>query len=398
MESSVPALLAGRDLIEREQWQEARDTLAHADLEYVWAHDGMRNLNVRMQDSIYVRFGRAEGDRIADEVYQRMTDWAFAATDHPAFRDQVETISMLWHWHRTPFRLIEDDEKVSYIMQPCGSGGRLVNAGAYLPTATRPLSVLEGPSFASFSESNFPSWCAHCAFSNRGYLKRSIPYFVLEGWSDHRRWGGCAAHSYKDIGLVPAEMFERVGLEAQTAETSAVEARVFTDAELTELARPVAERLVELVDRRAADEAITLIDRSWTAWLNLHDAYRCWYAMFVSQLEDEGGAELVDQLVEESAWEVVAAVIEDPAAHGDTWTLFWRNHTGVVGVEGSANWRVLSVDRAALVHPGLAESAADSLAERLATAVSSGVRRAGHESAFGSLRYAEGRFEHLMRA
>ena len=82
----------------------------------------MRNLNVRMQDSIYVRFGRAEGDRIADEVYQRMTDWAFAATDHPAFRDQVETISMLWHWHRTPFRLLEDDEKVSYIMQPCGSG------------------------------------------------------------------------------------------------------------------------------------------------------------------------------------------------------------------------------------------------------------------------------------
>ena len=212
-----PALLRGGALIEQEEWEAAGELLARCDQEYVWAHDGMRNLNVRMQDSVYRRFGRAEGDRMADEVYQRMTDWAFAATDAPDFREQVRTFALLWHWHRTPVRIVEDAEKVSYIMQPCGSGGRLVNDGAYLPSARRPLGVLEEASFASFSERNFPSWCAHCAFSNRGYLRRGIPTFVLEGWSDHRRWGGCAAHSYKQLGLVPAEAFTRVGLEPPPA-------------------------------------------------------------------------------------------------------------------------------------------------------------------------------------
>jgi hypothetical protein len=395
---SIPALLAGRDLVEREQWDEAREVLASADLEYVWAHDGMRNLNVRMQDSVYVRFGRAEGDRIADAVYQRMTDWAFGATDHPEFRDQVETICMLWHWHRTPFRLVEDDQKVSYIMQPCGSGGRLVNAGAYLPTATRPLSVLEGPSFASFAEANFPSWCAHCAFSNRGYLKRSIPYFVLEGWSDHRRWGGCAASSYKNIGLVPAEVFERVGLQAQAATTVPVTARVFSDAELTELARPPVDRVTDFVDRRDGAAAIDLIDRSWTAWMNLHSAYRCWYAMFVSEVAREGDAELAAELIDETAWEVVATVLEDPAAAAATWTQFWRNHDGVVEIDESANERMFSVSREALVHVDLDAPTAKALAERLAAGIPSGVRRAGHEPAFGTFRYADGRFEHLVRA
>ena len=370
--------------------------LKDADREYVWAHDGMRNLNVRMQDSIYARFGRAEGDRIADEVYQRMTDWAFDATDHPQFREQVQTISMLWHWHRTPFRILEDDEKVSYIMQPCGSGGRLVNQGAYLPSATRPLSVLEEPSFASFAEPNFPNWCAHCAFSNRGYLKRSIPYFVLEGWSDHRRWGGCAAHSYKDIALVPAEVFERVGLEPYDGFAGPVNPRVFSDAELAELARPVVERIAEAVGRRDGGAAIDLIDRSWTAWMNLHDAYRCWYAMFAHQLTLEGGPQLADELIGETAWEVVAPVLEDPAANAETWSHFWRNHVGAATVEESPRERVLSVSRAAFVHPELEGQAGESFAASLAAAISGGAHRAGYELAFGTLRYADGRFEHAL--
>ncbi len=243
--AAYPALLVARELVRGGRWESARAALAGADAEYVWTHDGMRNLNVRMQEAVYAHFGRSEGDRVSDRVYQRMTDWAFAATDAPAFRDQVETFAMLWQWHRTPVRIVEDDEKVTYVMAPCGSGGRMINAGAYLPSARRPLTVLEEPSFASFGEAHFPNWCAHCAFSNRGYLVRSMPYFLLEGWSDHRRWGGCAAHSYKDIAFVPDEAFARVGVRRPANGPSVAPGRVFTDAELVELARPVIDRIAE---------------------------------------------------------------------------------------------------------------------------------------------------------
>lgn len=393
---AIPSLLRGRELVQEKDWLGAGQVLSGAGEEYVWAHDGMRNLNVRIQDAAYERFGRDAGDRLADAVYQRMTDWAFAATDTPAFRDQVTTFAMLWQRHRTPVRIVEDAEKVSYIMQPCGSGGRLVNEGAYLPTARRPLSVLEEASFASFSERNFPSWCTHCAFSNRGYLRRSMPYFLLEGWSDHRRWGGCAAHSYKDMAFVPREAFERVGLEAPELTAGPVEPRSFSDEELAELARPVEERILEAVARRDAAAALDLIERSWRAWMNLHDAYRCWYAMWVALLTEQGGVALVDQLVDASAWELVAPVVEAADSGEERWLQFWSNHTGAVVLEASAHGRRLSVSREALVHAELEPSAAEELAERLARAVMAGVERAGRQADFGRLRYREGVFEHTL--
>lgn len=398
MTTQRPALLAGRGLVRRGRWEEARATLTGSDAEYTWTHDGMRNLNVRMQEAVYAHFGRADGDRLCDRVYQRMTDWAFGATDAPAFRDQVETFAMLWQWHRTPVRIVEDDEKVTYIMQPCGSGGRMINAGAYLPSARRPLTVLAEPSFASFGEGNFPNWCAHCAFSNRGYLARSLPYFLLEGWSDHRRWGGCAAHSYKDIALVPDEAFERVGLAPPPRHLPVPPraGRTFSDDELADLARPVVERIIEAVEHHDAEAALGLIDRSWRAWTNLHDAYRCWFAMFSAELTDEAGAELAARLIAENAWELVAAVLEDADSTDDAWVWFWRNHVGSVELEETPTARVLAVPRDALIHPGLGDEGGDVLATQLADSVTEGAARHGHGRMFGQLRYGSGRFEHEL--
>jgi hypothetical protein len=119
--------------------------------------------------------------------------------------------------------------------------------------------------------------------------------------------------------------------------------------------------------------------------------------MFVSELASEGGAELADELIDETAWEVVATVLEDEAATGDTWELYWRNHDGAVEVGESATERLFSVSRESLVHPDVEASAGEALAERLGAAIPSGVQRAGHEPAFGTFRYAAGRFEHRVR-
>ena len=156
----------------------------------------------------------------------------------------------------------------------------MINAGAYLPDAPRPLSVLGDASFATFAEPDFPNWCTHCAFSNRGYLRRSSPYFLLEGWSTHRRWGGCAAHSYKDISLVPDEAFVRVGLEPYRGRSgSSVEARAFAATPSSASSRGQSSNASSKPLSGDADAALDLIERSWAAWINLHDAYRCWYAI-----------------------------------------------------------------------------------------------------------------------
>lgn len=396
--ASVPALLAGRELVEVGRWSDAKVILQHADQEYIPTHDGMRNLNARIQDSVYLRFGRREGDRIAYEAYDRMTQWDLdAAPDQqPDFQAQVIAMSMLWHWHRTPFRLVEDDERVTYVMQPCGSGGRLANEGAYLPSSKRPLSLLDTPSFASFSEPDFPNWCAHCAFSNRGYLSRAIPYLVLEGWTPHRRWGGCAAHTYKSIDLVPAEAFERVGLEPAGPRSSAPQGRVFTEAELVELARPVCDRILEAVECREGDRAIDLIDQSWAAWTGLHHAYRCLFSMFVSEVTIQHGADVAADLVDQSAWEVVAPVVENGYPSKIGWARFWRNHLGLAQVDGDDQDPVLSVAASSLVHPDLDPPSRIALAERLTVAITDAARQNGHSETFGTMRCVGERFEHVL--
>ena len=119
--------------------------------------------------------------------------------------------------------------------------------------------------------------------------------------------------------------------------------------------------------------------------------------MFVDQLTIEAGAELAQLLVGATAWEVVATVLEDPAATEDTWLHLWRNHTGAVEIERTRHECRLSVPCAALVHPGLDVATAEALAATFATAVSTGAQRAGYSEAFGRLEYVDARFVHVMR-
>ncbi len=390
----IPRLLLGRSFVEAGRWEDAERALQDAETEYVLAHDGLRNMNARMQDEIYKRYGRQIGDRVGDAVYDQMTEWCLIGATARPFRAHVQAIAMLWHWHRTPFRMSEDREKITFSLEPCGSGGRLINEGVYESTS-RPLTILEEASAATFSQPHFPSWCTHCAFSNRAFLRRGLAHFIIEGWTPQRRGGACVAHAYKRLSFIPPSAAERVG--QQVLDEPEVAEQVFSAAELFELARPAVQRIVEAIRDANARAAIDLIDQSWQAWLGLHHAYRCWYPFFYQACASEFGEAACDQLLQESAWELIApALKEKPDAQ--TWLRFWRSHGERVTVDHSSPLPVFVIDQAAIVHPALGQLIRMRYAQRLAESITLGAVRNGYEQQFGVLAAVGDTFHHRLPA
>ena len=65
------------------------------------------------------------------------------------------------------FTITEDEEKVTFTMNPCGSGQRLVRNGAYegLPDGGGTREAHDW----SFGRKGFPLYCTHCSFMNESH-------------------------------------------------------------------------------------------------------------------------------------------------------------------------------------------------------------------------------------
>ena len=154
---------------------------------------------------------------------------------------------------------------------------------------------------------------------------------------------------------------------------------------------------------RAADEqdlprVLTLVEASWAAWSALHDAYRCWFWLLGGALRDEFGEVVALEILEESAWEMVARVLESatPAAEYE-WARYWSAHGVACTVHRGDDGVAFEVDSSALVHRGLGGDWARPREELIVDAIMSGVRADGSDSAFGELKLGErGELVHVL--
>ena len=94
------------------------------------------------------------------------------------------------------FRLEEDGEKFTFVLDPCGSGGRLWRMGRYGPDGD--FGLTSKAYCWSFNRKNFPYYCVHCAFLNEILPSRQLGYPLWPvdppaGPEDECRW-----HLYKN--------------------------------------------------------------------------------------------------------------------------------------------------------------------------------------------------------
>jgi hypothetical protein len=109
--------------------------------------------------------------------------------------------------HDFNFRIVEDEEKFTFILSPCGSGGRLIEKSVDLKYRTK----ISHP--WSHLKSNIPYYCVHCFFIWElrsmevvGYPR--VVYRIPEEAGDP-----CIQYMYKNPKDIPEIYFERIGMK-----------------------------------------------------------------------------------------------------------------------------------------------------------------------------------------
>lgn len=112
----------------------------------------------------------------------------------------VREIAKTWNYHCANFRLHEEDDRFVFVLDPCGSGGRLLRGDMWRDMFRygRPLApFIASPHSITFGRSDAPAYCTHCAASNRAQLKDGPFFFVIDGRAQMRPGDACRQFSYK---------------------------------------------------------------------------------------------------------------------------------------------------------------------------------------------------------
>lgn len=117
--------------------------------------------------------------------------------------------------HLQPIEVTEDDEKITFCMKPCGSGGCQVLDGKY--EGEDAFTTLKGPSKLTYGRDEFPIYCAHEAAMEQADIEANgFPFLVVEPGEtigeDH-----CKFHAYKNPADIPERYFTRLGLKKPEA-------------------------------------------------------------------------------------------------------------------------------------------------------------------------------------
>jgi hypothetical protein len=123
-------------------------------------------------------------------------------------RKRMEGIARGMKANGADVRFSEDDEKYELSFR-CGSGGMLIDSGAYSEPKNYLTLRQQGP--VTFGRPELPAYCAHCSVNNE------IQPIEWDGapqtveYPPSAPGERCVHHVYKDAASIPDEVFARVG-------------------------------------------------------------------------------------------------------------------------------------------------------------------------------------------
>ncbi len=218
-EMSRPTMDRAIEAIERGDAETAKRLCEEMKYEGQFMHDmlvdGIAGLISYVKDKL--------GDDGVEEAWEFSLERGWKPTveaiDRADRRFIAQALAATWRAHSTSgvgpkpgaFEISEDEEKLTFTMNPCGSGQRLVRLGRY---GEGGYGRTDGAHSWSYGREGFPLYCTHCAFMNETLPIRWIGYPVYPSHppTDFET-DPCVWHWYKDPADIPDEHFSRHGLE-----------------------------------------------------------------------------------------------------------------------------------------------------------------------------------------
>lgn len=175
--------------------------------------------------------------------------------------------------HPGAFRLEEDDEKFTFAMDPCGSGGRLWRRGRYGPPCDFAATSKAYP--WSFHREDFPYYCIHCSFMNESMPMRYLGFPIWPVDPPAAADDVCRWYVYKDKWGVPQSYYDRYGLrkEKDAEKPLGRGERWFTPQQMEDIVRPTPERIREKLERGDGRGALRIAREMGGEFFFLHSLY-----------------------------------------------------------------------------------------------------------------------------
>ncbi len=135
----------------------------------------------------------------------------------PSDRERVDALAQNWHYHQGAFRIEEEDDRFTFILDPCGSGGRMFREEMtkdrfHYGTDLAPIA--REPHVLTFGRRDFPLYCTHCASGNLEQFQGKPLIFVVDGHAQMRRGMPCRQYLWKK-GATPRvdpRLLQQVGM------------------------------------------------------------------------------------------------------------------------------------------------------------------------------------------
>lgn len=150
----------------------------------------------------------------------------YAALENDAL---VAEIAKTWNYHCADFTVTEEDDRFVFRLDPCGSGGRLFRGEIWRDMFHygEPLSpLMDQPHNINFNRQQAPTYCTHCAASNRAQLKdgpdgTNPRFFVIDGHAQLQPGQACRQFSYKkqaDRSAMDPALPAQIGIDWQASD------------------------------------------------------------------------------------------------------------------------------------------------------------------------------------
>jgi hypothetical protein len=192
----------------------ARKYLALSKTEWYPMHHFMRDWVTSMLSWVHDNLGVGAVWDCVEAAYNRpIMGQMMAQVAQLELREQVTMLGTLFHQHGMKFDIVESVGGFEFRTAPCGSGGRLVDEGAY--AEPKAFATVHGNGVETFGLEELPVYCMHCPATNRMVLEQGGPYVLLvepDLHPDGTIRGHCSFHVLRSAQDVPAAMYERVGL------------------------------------------------------------------------------------------------------------------------------------------------------------------------------------------
>jgi hypothetical protein len=184
--------------------------------EFNFLHDGYGIWVSGLQTYIYKKLGIDSLEEAEREAHAMETKTVFKPIEQTDLRSRVEHLASGLRGHLQPITIMEDDEKISLTMQPCGSGERIIQKGAYKPEVG--LATVKNPHPITWGMKDFPVYCVHCPVMEMLEIENTGDFGACHIVAEPIYHGSCQFVFYKNPADIPEDLYTRIGKKKPAAQ------------------------------------------------------------------------------------------------------------------------------------------------------------------------------------